>query len=511
MSLPADVLSGIDPQTGLGLAPGTTPSISGARVDEATKSTWNYTLAGGSPMTATQQPVAANISKRSLGTQHSYAPALFEVTIDTTGGTMVVVLNISVPTTTPPQDRADLETFSEQSIIDKLVEKLTLVRDSYLPSGGIPFLYERNGDVFDMRIPDATVADLNPNEFEGIADFLDTSVSTDLAIPQENVTNVGSDVVDQDEDIVINNPVEDITSSVQNGEFKVFINVPLSGMLRAVVTTTSSDTAVATVVYEESTHCLVVTPLTKGTATISYTLKSTGTGGSATGEFDVTLTGQPVVTLSGDAAVSVNQNQAFSDPGATADGGETVTVGGDTVDTATPGTYTVTYTASNFFGDGVSSRVVTVVDNIAPVITVTGDNPTVLQQFDSFIDPGATSNGGEAVTVSGTVDIAVSATYTLTYTATDAAGNTGTATRSVEVQPDVTPPTISILGDNPVTHVINTPYTDAGVLVTGGTLTNTNNPVNIAAAASYTITYTAEDSVGNQATATRTVTVVAGL
>ena len=59
--------------------------------------------------------------------------------------------------------------------------------------------------------------------------------------------------------------------------------------------------------------------------------------------------------------------------------------------------------------------------------------------------------------------------------------------------------------------MINTPYTDAGVLVTGGTLTNTNNPVNIAAAASYTITYTAEDSVGNQATATRTVTVVAGL
>ena len=511
MSIPADVLSGIDPQTGLGLAPGINPSISGARDDSSLdKYTWNYTLAGGSPMTDIQQSVAANISKKSLGTQHSYAPAFFEVTIDTTAQTMVVVLNNTVPTPPPPADKADYDTFSDQSIIDKLVEKLTLVRDSYLPSGGIPFLYERNGDVFDMRIPDATVADLNTGEFEGIADFLDTSVSTDLAIPQENVTNVGSDVVDQDDDIVINNPVDDIISRVQNGEFKVFINTPMSGMLRAGVALANSDPSVATVVYEESTHCIVVTPVSKGTTTISYTLSSTGTGASATDSFDVTMTGQPVVTLVGASTVSVNQNGSYTEQGANSDGGEAVTVSGDTVDPATPGVYTITYIATNAFGDGVSTRVVTVVDNIDPVITVTGDNPLVLQQFDNFIDPGATAtDNGQAIAVvtTGSVDTDVAATYTLTYTATDAAGNTGTATRSVEVQPDTTAPVITILGDNPLVLQQFDTFTDPGATSDGGEVVSTSGTVNTTVAATYTLTYSATDAAGNTGTATRSVEV----
>ena len=511
MSIPADVLSGIDPQTGLGLAPGINPSISGARDDSSLdKYTWNYTLAGGSPMTDIQQSVAANISKKSLGTQHSYAPAFFEVTIDTTAQTMVVVLNNTVPTPPPPADKADYDTFSDQSIIDKLVEKLTLVRDSYLPSGGIPFLYERNGDVFDMRIPDATVADLNTGEFEGIADFLDTSVSTDLAIPQENVTNVGSDVVDQDDDIVINNPVDDIISRVQNGEFKVFINTPMSGMLRAGVALANSDPSVATVVYEESTHCIVVTPVSKGTTTISYTLSSTGTGASATDSFDVTMTGQPVVTLVGASTVSVNQNGSYTEQGANSDGGEAVTVSGDTVDPATPGVYTITYIATNAFGDGVSTRVVTVVDNIDPVITVTGDNPLVLQQFDNFIDPGATAtDNGQAIAVvtTGSVDTDVAATYTLTYTATDAAGNTTTATRSVEVQPDTTAPVITILGDNPLVLQQFATFTDPGATSDGGEVVSTSGTVNTTVAATYTLTYSATDAAGNTGTATRSVEV----
>ena len=511
MSIPADVLSGIDPQTGLGLAPGINPSISGARDDSSLdKYTWNYTLAGGSPMTDIQQSVAANISKKSLGTQHSYAPAFFEVTIDTTAQTMVVVLNNTVPTPPPPADKADYDTFSDQSIIDKLVEKLTLVRDSYLPSGGIPFLYERNGDVFDMRIPDATVADLNTGEFEGIADFLDTSVSTDLAIPQENVTNVGSDVVDQDDDIVINNPVDDIISRVQNGEFKVFINTPMSGMLRAGVALANSDPSVATVVYEESTHCIVVTPVSKGTTTISYTLSSTGTGASATDSFDVTMTGQPVVTLVGASTVSVNQNGSYTEQGANSDGGEAVTVSGDTVDPATPGVYTITYIATNAFGDGVSTRVVTVVDNIDPVITVTGDNPLVLQQFDNFIDPGATAtDNGQAIAVvtTGSVDTDVAATYTLTYTATDAAGNTTTATRSVEVQPDTTAPVITILGDNPLVLQQFDTFTDPGATSDGGEVVSTSGTVNTTVAATYTLTYSATDAAGNTGTATRSVEV----
>ena len=51
----------------------------------------------------------------------------------------------------------------------------------------------------------------------------------------------------------------------------------------------------------------------------------------------------------------------------------------------------------------------------------------------TFTDAGASSNGGETVSVSGSVDVTTVGTYTLTYSATDATGNTGTATRTVTV------------------------------------------------------------------------------
>ena len=51
----------------------------------------------------------------------------------------------------------------------------------------------------------------------------------------------------------------------------------------------------------------------------------------------------------------------------------------------------------------------------------------------TWTDAGATADGGETVTSSGTVDTSTVGTYTITYSATDAAGNTGTATRTVTV------------------------------------------------------------------------------
>ena len=71
-------------------------------------------------------------------------------------------------------------------------------------------------------------------------------------------------------------------------------------------------------------------------------------------------------------------------------------------------------------------------DTTAPVITVLPGTDTV-EQGSTWTDAGATSDGDETVTVSGTLDTSIAGTYTITYTATDAAGNTGTATRTVTV------------------------------------------------------------------------------
>ena len=54
-----------------------------------------------------------------------------------------------------------------------------------------------------------------------------------------------------------------------------------------------------------------------------------------------------------------------------------------------------------------------------------------------WTDAGATADTGETVTVvSSTVDINTAGVYTVTYSATDTAGNVGTATRTVNVNPD---------------------------------------------------------------------------
>jgi hypothetical protein len=79
-----------------------------------------------------------------------------------------------------------------------------------------------------------------------------------------------------------------------------------------------------------------------------------------------------------------------------------------------------------------------VVDTTAPVITVVGDNPTIIAEGDTFTDPGATAtddiDGDVEVTATSDVDADRDGTYTVTYTATDAAGNTATATREVIVE-----------------------------------------------------------------------------
>lgn len=77
-------------------------------------------------------------------------------------------------------------------------------------------------------------------------------------------------------------------------------------------------------------------------------------------------------------------------------------------------------------------------DDVAPVITLTGGNVT-LTGGDAWVDPGysATDNADGNVTadvvVSGTVNTATPGAYTVTYTVTDAAGNTATVSRTVTV------------------------------------------------------------------------------
>lgn len=82
--------------------------------------------------------------------------------------------------------------------------------------------------------------------------------------------------------------------------------------------------------------------------------------------------------------------------------------------------------------------VVPTADTTAPVITITGGNTATVAQNATYTDAGATAtddvDGTVNVTTTGTVDTSTLGDYTFTYTATDAAGNTATETRTVTVE-----------------------------------------------------------------------------
>ena len=159
--------------------------------------------------------------------------------------------------------------------------------------------------------------------------------------------------------------------------------------------------------------------------------------------------------------------------------------------------------------DNVTEDSSTPPDTVFPVITILGDNPATVELGSSYTDAGATSDGGETVTVSGVVDTNTVGTYSITYTSSDAAGNTSTATRTVNVV-DTTAPVLTLTGDNPATVELGSTYSDPGATATDldtVTVTSTSN-VDTDTVGTYTITYTATDASGNSSTISRTVVVV---
>ena len=149
----------------------------------------------------------------------------------------------------------------------------------------------------------------------------------------------------------------------------------------------------------------------------------------------------PTITLAGDAEMAVEQGTEFSDPGAAADdetdGTVSVSVSGS-VDVNTAGTYTLTYTASDAAGNEASAeRAVTVADTTSPTIQLNGESAITLVEGDAYSEPGASASdsvdGQLTVVITGEVG-SDPGEYTLTYTATDVAGNTVSVDRVVTVE-----------------------------------------------------------------------------
>lgn len=234
---------------------------------------------------------------------------------------------------------------------------------------------------------------------------------------------------------------------------------------------------------------------------------------------DVTL---PVITLNGGASLKQTVKTPFTDPGATATdyfnrNFTSLIIINSTVDTSKVGNYTITYEVTDLSGNkAIVIRNVSLVDDVAPVLTKTGPDPLYVDVNTTYAEPGvsASDNYDAAVNVvSGTVNVNQTGTYTLTYTATDAAGNIGTETRTVIVQ-DTMKPVIKINGLDTVVVDVFSSYNEPGATVTdnycnGLNATITSPVVNVNRVGTYTVTYDVTDCEGNAAvTVTRVVKVV---
>ena len=229
-------------------------------------------------------------------------------------------------------------------------------------------------------------------------------------------------------------------------------------------------------------------------------------------------TTSPVITLVGNSTVTLQLNSNYSEQGANAtdnyDSSVNVSISG-TINTSTPATYVITYSATDSSGNNsTKTRNVIVENNEPPIITVLGNDPVVLSLNASYTDAGATAVDavGNSITVnsSSNIDTSQYGTYSVNYTATDIWGNTANARRNVRVS-DFTAPTITLIGPQTITIILGQIFTDPGATATDpadGTVpvTSTGN-VNVNIIGEYTITYRAQDGEGRETTITRTVIV----
>jgi hypothetical protein len=152
-------------------------------------------------------------------------------------------------------------------------------------------------------------------------------------------------------------------------------------------------------------------------------------------------------------------------------------------------------------------------DQTPPTVTLNGSATVNLTVGQSYAELGAAVTNGTSstATVSGAVNTSAAGTYILTYTASDNAGNVGTATRTVIVgkaTPSITqPPTAS---DITAGQKLSASALSGGTASVPGTFawSNPDEKVTTAGTAQYQVTFTPTDTA-NYNTATAMVSVTA--
>ena len=238
----------------------------------------------------------------------------------------------------------------------------------------------------------------------------------------------------------------------------------------------------------------------------------------------------PVIALQGANPQTIDVGSGYVELGATAtdnyDGDLTgsIVIDASAVNTSVVGSYPVTYNVTDSNGNAAvqRSRTVDVVDTTVPVITLTGANPQTLEVGSPYVELGATATDnydgdltGSIVIDASAVDTTTVGSYVVAYDVADSSSNPATAFRTVNVV-DTTVPVITLIGANPQTIEVGSPYVEFGANATdnydgdiSGSIVIDASAVNTSVVGSYPVTYNVTDANGNAAVQrARTVNVV---
>jgi hypothetical protein len=357
----------------------------------------------------------------------------------------------------------------------------------------------------------------------------------------DSLGNVGSNtatvtVEDQSPPVITPPTSTTVAATDANGTAKT--DAAIAAFLGSVSSLDNVDGAVTEGISNDAPDLFPI-----GATTVTFTLAdSSGLTGTATAVLTVSDQAAPVVTAPAavtiaatDANGTVASNSAITaflaGASATDNVDASVTVTNDGLATFPLGATTVVFTATDAAGNtGTASAVVTVTDQDKPVVTAPADitvaatdaNGTSASDSDitAFLG-GATvaDNVGADLAISNNApSVLVLGATTVTFTATDAAGNVGNATAAITVT-DQTAPVINapailvVLGDESGLAASTQEIVDflAGVTgtdnVDGDVAVDNDAPTETYPFGTTTVTFTAVDAAGNQATATTVVNV----
>jgi len=150
---------------------------------------------------------------------------------------------------------------------------------------------------------------------------------------------------------------------------------------------------------------------------------------------------------------------------------------------------------------------------VTPTITLNFLNPYPLQANTAYVEPGAVTDTGADITITGEVgDSTIEGTeYDILYTAQDGFGNVVTKTRTVVISKDPAIPTMVLNGDATVLVKVDGIFNDPGVTTSVlSTVITDNSALNLNTLGAYEVKYTAVSSYGitSSQTISRTVVVV---